>query len=331
MAHKPTPTPTYPQYTNLPMHDGLFDQLMAAVKHHLDIEFDAQRIRGDTYSRTYLGAMEAVLGNTTQYLLGIMLITEQREKLKNEADLIALQKEELQFRIDKIYPLELLKTEAEVELVEAQVIKIQKEIEFLDAKIATETANVDATGVLDNSVIGRQMALLRAQKLGFAGDLEAKVAKLHADYAAVFQSVMEISTASTLNDHSITAIQFALETAQSIKDPDYIDPELPDEPFPQPELPDSPPNAPTDLTATPVLSTQVDLAWVDNSVVETSFDIERGPVGGPHVFLIGVPANSVSYIDGTVSPATSYEYRVRARNASGTSDYTNIASVTTPA
>jgi hypothetical protein len=232
-----TATPTYPQYTNLALNEGLFDQLMATVKYHLDIEFTSQRLTGDNYSKVYLGSIEAVMANTTQYLLGIMLIEEKKENLKLQNAILELQRDELQFKIDFIYPLELQKLEQELLLITAQVEKIGKEIEFLTAKILTETANVDGSGVTEDSLIGRQVALLRAQKLGFAGDIEAKVAKMHNDYASIFQTVQEVTTASTTNEHTTTAMQMALETAQSMKDIAYVDPPLTTDPFPQPVIP----------------------------------------------------------------------------------------------
>jgi hypothetical protein len=152
-----TSTPTYPQYTNLALNDGLFDQLMASVKYHLDGQYKAQRIRGDNYSKVYLGSMEAVMGNTTQYLLGVMLIEEKKEQLKLENELLELKKEELRFKIDFLYPLELQKLEQELLLIIAQVEKIGKEIEFITAKINTEIANVDGSGVTEDSVVGRQV------------------------------------------------------------------------------------------------------------------------------------------------------------------------------
>lgn len=232
-----TGTPTYPQYTNLALNEGLFDQLMATVKHHLDIEFADQRLTGDNYSKVYLGSMEAVMANTTQYLLGIMLIQEKKDNLLLQNQILELQRDELQFKIDFIYPLELQKLEQELLLITAQVEKIGKEIDFLTAKVASEVANVDGSGVTEDSLIGRQVALLRAQKLGFAGDIEAKVAKMHNEYATIYQTVQEVVDAATTNEHTMTAMQMALETAQSMKDEAYVDPPLVDEPFPIPDPP----------------------------------------------------------------------------------------------
>ncbi len=231
------PTPTYPQYTNKALGDGLFDQLMATVKHHCLEEYDAGRIRGDNYSKLYLGSMEAVMGNTTQYLLGILLIEEKQKQLEWQIKLLELQHEELRYKIDFLYPLEVLKTNAEIDLINAQIEKIGKEVDFLTQKIATELANTDGSGVTEDSVVGRQVALLRAQKLGFAGDIESKVAKMHSDYDAIWQTVQETVDSSQLSTNAITAMQMALETAQSMKDEDYVDPPLTTEPFPPIVLP----------------------------------------------------------------------------------------------
>jgi hypothetical protein len=209
--------PTYPQYTNLALGEGLFDQLMTTVKYHLMQEYNGQRIRGAEYSKVYLGSMEAVMANTTQYLLGTMLIDQQRAKLIAEILLLGLEAEKLRFEIDFLYPLMKMKAEVEIELINAQIEKIMKEIEFLDAKIDSEIANVDATDVLPNSVIGRQMALLEAQKLGFAGDIYTKTAKLYADYDAVFQSVQEDPDSAELSEFAVTAIGNAEEVATVIE------------------------------------------------------------------------------------------------------------------
>jgi hypothetical protein len=171
--------------------EGLFDQLMATVKHHISQEYDAQRIKGDNYSKLYLGSLEAVLGNSTQYLLGTMLIDEKKEQLKLQNELIELQKEELRFKIDYLYPLEVTKTEAEIALINAQIGKIDKEKEFLTAKINTEKANVTADIAEANSLIGKQKTLLAAQVKGFAVDGYQKSGKLQSDFLGIYQSVME--------------------------------------------------------------------------------------------------------------------------------------------
>lgn len=230
MAKTP-PTPTYPAYTNLALGDGLLDQLMATVEFHVHREFKAQRITGGDYATVYLGALESVLGNSTQYLLGVLLYEQQKEKIEAEIKLIELEGEKLRYEIDFMYPAQLikleqegllieaqvrlaeaniLKTDAEIrkleaeilmletqkELIAAQILKINAEILYIDAKIKTEKANTEKNFSYD-SVIGRQTTLLQAQQLGFAGDLDFKVSKLHADYQSVWVSVEEPGTAES--------------------------------------------------------------------------------------------------------------------------------------
>jgi hypothetical protein len=74
-------------------------------------------------------------------------------------------------------------------LITQQIAKLAKEIELLTAKIATELGNTQDVG---SGLIGRQMSLLAAQKYAFAGDIRTKIAKMHADFQSVVQSVQEV-------------------------------------------------------------------------------------------------------------------------------------------
>jgi hypothetical protein len=223
MAEKQTVT--YPGFTTLGLESGLFDQLMIAMKAHIHEEYKQQRITSADYSRVFLGIMESALTNTSQFLIAGLLLDLQKQKIEAEIALIELEGEKLRYEIDFMYPAQLikleqeglliaaqvllaeaqvLKTEAEIDkiraeiellilqeaLIAAQILKIEKEIEFLTAKIATEWANT-VDGFDPGSVIGRQTTLLKAQQLGFAGELQVKISKLHADYAAVYESVQE--------------------------------------------------------------------------------------------------------------------------------------------
>ena len=96
--------------------------------------------------------------------------------------------------------------------------------------------------------------------------------------------------------------------------------------------PPNPPSPPSGLTATAVSSTQINLAWTDNSSNETGFRIERKVGAGSFVFLTNVSANVTSYPNTSCSASTTYTYRVRAYNSGGSSGWTNEASdITFPA
>ena len=71
------------------------------------------------------------------------------------------------------------------------------------------------------------------------------------------------------------------------------------------------------------------LAWQDTSSDESGFKIERLN-GSTYVEIASVAANIVSYSDSNLTGGTSYCYRVRAFNATGSSAPTNAACATAP-
>ncbi len=93
----------------------------------------------------------------------------------------------------------------------------------------------------------------------------------------------------------------------------------------------SPPAAPTGLAAAAVSSTRVDLSWTDASTNEDEFSIERATGSGAFSALGTGDRDVTSFSDTTTAAGTTYSYRVRARNAAGFSEYSNTATVTTPA
>ena len=90
------------------------------------------------------------------------------------------------------------------------------------------------------------------------------------------------------------------------------------------------PAAPSGLTATAASSSQINLAWTDNSSNETGFKIERKTgAGGTYSQIATVAAGVVAYSDTALVVNTTYYYRVRATNAGGDSAYSNEANATT--
>lgn len=89
------------------------------------------------------------------------------------------------------------------------------------------------------------------------------------------------------------------------------------------------PDAPTDLSATAVSDSAIDLAWTDNAVSETEFEIERSVDNGPFEPLTTVGADSESYQDMNLDAETEYCYRVRAIQGVEPSGYSNEACATT--
>jgi serine protease AprX len=94
----------------------------------------------------------------------------------------------------------------------------------------------------------------------------------------------------------------------------------------------TPPAGPSNLTATAISASRIDLSWIDNSTNETGFRIERckGASCTNFAELATVGANVTSYSNTGLTKNTAYRYRVRAYNAGGNSAYSNIATATTP-
>lgn len=97
--------------------------------------------------------------------------------------------------------------------------------------------------------------------------------------------------------------------------------------------PPTPPPAPTNLMASAISPSQINLSWTDNATDETSFKIERCTGAGCANFaqIATVGANVSSYANTGLAASTSYSYRVRAYNNGGDSGYSNTATATTQA
>jgi subtilisin family serine protease len=87
---------------------------------------------------------------------------------------------------------------------------------------------------------------------------------------------------------------------------------------------------PTNLTATAISPTEVNLSWSDNATGEDGYRIERMVSGESWNLLTTLPADSSSYKDYNVVANTTYTYRVRAFNNIGESINSSEATVTTP-
>jgi len=92
----------------------------------------------------------------------------------------------------------------------------------------------------------------------------------------------------------------------------------------------SPPSPPTDLTATVISTTRVDLNWRDLSADETGFEIHRRVGAGGFVALATVGSGVETWTDTTAQVEETCVYRVRAQNEAGNSDWSNEATASLP-
>jgi Concanavalin A-like lectin/glucanases superfamily/Fibronectin type III domain/Lysyl oxidase len=96
--------------------------------------------------------------------------------------------------------------------------------------------------------------------------------------------------------------------------------------------PDTSVKAPSNLTATAISEKQISLQWKDNSENETEFVIQRDTTSSfASPTTLTTWANNTSYTDAGLSPSTTYYYRVRARNSTDSSEFSNTASAATQA
>lgn len=177
---------------------GAFDLLMRAVKAHLDGEYKAGRIKGTEYSTVYLGALTQVMQTGLAFVL-------QKQKTDLEAQLLEKQIELTnQQRINAEVEMTVLqaqkcKLNAEYDLIIEQKSKSGAETALLTQKVVTERAQTLATGVDEDSVLGKQKALYAAQTAGFTRDAEQKAAKLLVDSWNVRRTTDEGTVADSTN------------------------------------------------------------------------------------------------------------------------------------
>lgn len=90
------------------------------------------------------------------------------------------------------------------------------------------------------------------------------------------------------------------------------------------------PTAPSNLTATALSASSIQLNWKDNATNEDRMIVERS-VNFSNAFqaIATLPANSTSFLNTGLTPGTRYFYQIRAANDAGASLPSNAASATT--
>ncbi len=90
-----------------------------------------------------------------------------------------------------------------------------------------------------------------------------------------------------------------------------------------------PPAAPSGLSGSATVEGQIDLSWIDNATDEYGFEMERSLSGsGSWELLATLGADAQNFSDQSVASETAYDYRVRAYNGAGYSNYSDTISIT---
>ena len=92
-----------------------------------------------------------------------------------------------------------------------------------------------------------------------------------------------------------------------------------------------PPPAPTNLTATAVSATQINLAWTNNDTSATGTKIYKSTDGVNFTWSYTMAQGVSSYSVQNLSPSTTYYFKVAAYNSAGTSAFSNTVNATTMA
>jgi hypothetical protein len=124
----------------------------------------------------------------------IELLNAQTAQTRQQTENLEFQKLQIQAQTDLLDQQErnaviegtvLVATEcklrAEYDLILSSVQKSAQEIALLAQKVATEKAQITSMGVDDDSIVGRQKQLYKAQSDGFVRDAEQKAAKIMVD------------------------------------------------------------------------------------------------------------------------------------------------------
>lgn len=95
--------------------------------------------------------------------------------------------------------------------------------------------------------------------------------------------------------------------------------------------PPPPPAAPLGLMANTFDHQRIDLSWTDNSSNESGFELQRSQdeLFTTTITVINLGAGVTSYSNTGLAASTQYFYRVLAKNAGGSSEFSNIATATT--
>jgi len=176
---------------------GVFDKLMAVTKLHLLEEFNEDRITGQEYTTVYLGALNAVMQQSVQFLLS----QQQEEKIVAEIALLRQKTVTELVQTDDDIPIglgfngdtavegmvasQIALNDLQSDLVTAQITQAENENDLIGQKIITELSQTGGD-FTQASAAGHGFNNLAT----LAGLLEKELDKADAEARLIIQKVV---------------------------------------------------------------------------------------------------------------------------------------------
>ena len=140
---------------------GVFDVLMRANKAHLESEYQKNRIKGPEYATVYLGSLESVMQTALQFLLN-------KDKSDLEAQLIQAQIEKVNAEIELVIQ-QTANAAIEAEVLRAQKCKLDAEFDvLLQSKLKTAA---------EVTLLGQKTQTEKAQTVAMGVDADSVIGR----------------------------------------------------------------------------------------------------------------------------------------------------------
>lgn len=184
--------------------NGVFDKLMTAAKAHLRVEYDANRITGQDYTKAYIALIDRTMGAALQFLLGKDQAYWQAvlSKAQAQAAAVALVTARVQLMTAKfeaylaqsqahnaeatyaLTKLKLATEDATYGNALAQQVNLTKQAVLIDEQVEqtrAQTLDTRRDGASVRGNIGKQKDLITQQITSYQRDSEVKAAKIFSD------------------------------------------------------------------------------------------------------------------------------------------------------
>ena len=224
--------------TGLPTGNGYFDVLMRSVKAHIEIEYNANRIKGPDYTTVYLGAMQSAMQLAEQFVLGeklqeaqiadiekgivvktqqiaSMVLEDGIKQAQSDKDLLVKQEQ-----IDMSIAQQLTEAQQTLDVTKATEVKTQQ-----IASMVVEDGIKSVQSTKDLLVKDNQIAEIAAKiismgvddSLKTAQDAEVLAGTVREDLKSTSEIALKAAQTLLVGKQDLTEVQKALLVARQTK------------------------------------------------------------------------------------------------------------------